>query len=1132
VNIVGQIRAIRTAAVWSLAAMFFSGIATAQFRAGLQGTVLDESGAAVPDATVTLTSQETQAKQVTQSGGDGFYRFSQLGPGRYTLSAEATGFQKAVRENVEVTAESVAGLDISLVPGAVTESVTVSEANLPQLETENANIDGTVTRTDVVELPQVGRDPYELIRTQPGVFGQGARDASGGSAGPPNSNCGPCGSNSSIFQTENVVPVSANGQRVTTNTYEIDGVNVNSQTWGGGAVITPSQETVKEIRVVANSYTAETRSGGVNVQVVSQNGTNEWHGSGLFKYDSPSLNAYQRWGGPHGELPQKDTRIFRQYAASLGGPIIKNHVFFYFGYETLRQSSNQLGSAWVETPQFVSLAQSARPNGIASQIVGAPGSTPRIANVLNGTCAQLGLDASSCQVVSGGLDVGSPTGAPGQTVPNAVGGGLDGIPDLQYVQVTQPSSVTGEQYFGRVDWQVRQNDRITFSEYYVPFDSTFASGPASRPNLEWHSARVNLNGALVWNHTFSGTMLNEARFNVTRWNFNELQQNPQIPWGIPQTTVNYNGNNVQWGAGGPGIFFETTYDFRDTLSKVINTHALRFGVEVTKEQNNDTVAWAARPSYDFGNLWNFVNDAPIDETGNFDPRNGYPTDLKKYIRTSIYSWFVQDDWKVTPKLTLNLGLRWDYYTPIREKYGNIANVLLGPGPSPLQGAAMKIGGDLWKPDRNNFAPQLGFAYSPGSVMGHDLGNRVVVRGGFGVGYNRVPESELLNARLNPPYFVSPFLTGSQVVYSLSTSGVNSFYGWPSNPSTIQVFDPNTNFPIGGPGLAKPNVFGVPQKFPQPYVFRYSFQIQYELGHNWVTSVGYQGSAGHKFEREMPYNLIYPANTAINSFTFLQNDVNQNFNALLVTATHRFASNFSVEAQYRFAKSIDTGCSTDQSCPQPWPFDMKLERGVSDYDVTHYMTIAAVWQLPGYRQSHSWMQTILGGWELSGILTANSGYPWSPKYNDQSCVTISGFGGLCPVLPIAYFGGAGTDTSNDTLMREFGNFPGGPSKYFLAPPGGTVLVPPPPGIGRNVFRGPRYFDIDMSVVKRFTLPKMRFFGEGPGLEFRANAFNLFNKLNLKNFQYYDSSTMINSPDFGRATGALGGRVVELQARFSF
>jgi hypothetical protein len=210
----------------------------------------------------------------------------------------------------------------------------------------------------------------------------------------------------------------------------------------------------------------------------------------------------------------------------------------------------------------------------------------------------------------------------------------------------------------------------------------------------------------------------------------------------------------------------------------------------------------------------------------------------------------------------------------------------------------------------------------------------------------------------------------------------------------------------------------------------------------------------------------------------------------------------------------------------------LERGPSDFDVRHYVTASALWDVPIFRNRTGWVASALGGWELNGIVTANSGYPWTPVYNDASCVTITGLGGLCPVLPIGYRGGAQTDTATSTFQRQYGNFPGGPAQYFTAPPGGTVLVPPPPGIGRNVFRGPHYFNLDMSAVKRFRLPKTNIFGEAAGLELRANAFNIFNKLNLSNFGWNSSSTQINSPDFGRATTALGGRVIELQARFSF
>ncbi|MFL6215191.1 MAG: carboxypeptidase regulatory-like domain-containing protein, partial [Blastocatellia bacterium] len=231
--------------------------ASAQFKATIQGTVTDNSGAVVSGATVTVVNLETNKTTTTTTTDEGFYRVGGLPPGRYTVTAELTGFKRAVIENVTVQAEEPRGVDLKLEAGQVSEAVTVTAGNeVAPLQTENADVTRAITRQEILRIPQVGRDPYELIRLAPGVFGSGARSGSGGSVGLPNTT-GPGGSNNSIFQTENQVPISANGQRLSANNFMIDGVSVNSQTWGGAAIITPNQESVKEIQVLSSTYSGE-----------------------------------------------------------------------------------------------------------------------------------------------------------------------------------------------------------------------------------------------------------------------------------------------------------------------------------------------------------------------------------------------------------------------------------------------------------------------------------------------------------------------------------------------------------------------------------------------------------------------------------------------------------------------------------------------------------------------------------------------------------------------------------------------------------------------------------------------------------------------------------------------------------
>lgn len=1070
----------------------------------------DASGAAVPGATVTVTNTDTGVSADTVTGDAGFYRVSGLAPGTYTVTASLTGFKEAVAENVVVGAEEARGLDLALQPGNITETVSVT-ARPPGLQTESGEISGTLTTVEIQRLPQVGRDPYELVRLTPGVFGLGARSATGDSVRFPGQD-GPGGSNSSVFQTENQVPVSANGQRVEANNFQLDGVTAMSQAWGGAAVVTPNQESVKEIRVIASPYSAEHgRNTGAQVQVVSQNGTNTFHGSLLFKRNTPGLNAFQKWGGPHGEKPERVERRLSQEAGSLGGPVVKNKLFFFFSFEAQTSKQTNLATEWVETPQLVAAIKAQRPNSVAARFLEYPGMTPpRIMNVLETR------------------DVGSLTGARGQAVSDPLGGGLDGVPDIQRVQLQGFNDTNARQFNTRIDYSLTDEDLIAFSTYFVPVDTDSSDpgvwGNTARPMGDFTSSRRNMVGTLLWTRTLSPTMINEARFNVTRWYFDEVASNPEMPWGLPRLWINQQVGTenplLSYGPGiGPGVFFQTTYNFRNTLTKVLNTHALKFGGDVIREQNNDKAPWAGTPEYHFNSLWSFANDAPFDQVGFFDPATGAFTDLSAYARSAYYALFVQDDWKVRQNLTLNAGLRWEYFAPLRSKNDQISNLVLGPGDG-LIGARLQVGGNLYEPDRNNFAPQLGFAWTPTR-----LDHRLVLRGGFGVGYNRLPGSRLLESRFNPPFFAGFTLTGNQILYA--TAQDLKGFSYPTNPAARLTFDPGTNIPTSGPPV---HVNATRQELPNPYVYRYSLETDYELGHGWVASVGYQGSAGHNLARAVPYHLFVTPNPRLGSVNLLLTDVDSDFNALLTRLTRRFASGFLLNTEYRLAESTDT-CSSDQNCRQTYPFDQSTEKGPSDFDVRHSFKLFGTWDLPIARD-RTLLGTLAGGWQLSGIVTAASGFPWTPVFGGGLCQAAVAGGGVCPLRPIAYTGGASGDTSEEVFMRQFGQFPGGPLQYFTPPPRGSFDVPPRPGVGRNSFRGPGYFAVDATLVKQFRFPIIPGLGNDAGLEIRANAFNLFNNLNLEPFGFNSPSTQIENGDFGRATKALSGRVVELQARFSF
>lgn len=1099
----------------------------AQFRAGLQGTVLDPSNAAVPGATITLRNNETQQEQKTRSTAEGFYRFSNLAPGSYNEIAEAKGFKQFRADGVRINAEQIQGLDVHLEAGAVTESVTVTSEQIPGLQTESATVGGTITREQVERLPQINRDPYELLRLAPGVFGEGARGNQGGALNLPNST-GPGGSNTSVFQTENQVPISANGQRVSANNFMVDGVSVNSLNWGGAAVVTPNQESVKQISVKANAYSAEYgRNSGAQIEVVSQNGTNQFHGSAVFKYNSPGLNAYNRYGGINGALPQRVENRFRQYAGSIGGPILKDKLFFFFSYEGLRNRSSTPYTAWVETPQFRQAVIAGRPGSLAAKILSDPGVQPRIGQVLDAPCPS-GFNGN-CRQVSGGLDIGSLTGARGQYVnvgTSPLGGGFDAVPDVQFALLSNPNNTLGHQFNTRFDYNLGLNT-FTFSTY-IALRTDNASDQAGRSRSMSDIAAQPLSSSyfLTWNRVLSSRLVNEARFNVTRFASNQIAASSATNWGIPRIEIeSLPFDRIRFGANRaettPANFAQNQFEVRDYLRQVAGTHALSYGVEVRWEQNNSNIAGGARPLYSFQNLWNFSNDAPVFESINADPNTGQPADAQRYLRDRAYALFVQDDWKARPNLTFNIGLRWEYFTPLTETRGRLSNIVLS-GPGGLQNSTVKPTGQLYSPDRNNFGPRFGFAYNPGALK------RVVWRGGYGIFFNRIPSALFENSRGNPPFFAryniccgttgSPFSNG-QILYALGSSA--SPLSYPANPVLGTGINPVT----GAPNTGAVEIWGAFNNTPNPYVHIWSSDIQMELPWHIVGSAGYQGSAGHKLIRIVNENFLYPNNPSFYAVYVPQPDVNSNFNALLLTLTKQYASGFQFGVNYRWSKSIDTLSSEGPGAVanQTWPQNQRTERGPSDFDATHYVTINAIYALPIFRHQTNWTSRLLGGWALSGIYTYHTGFPWTPKTGQS--VSTPGGPTLAPTRPIAYLGGAGRDTSNQAFIAG-SNFAGGGAKYFNISRGG------PPGIGRNSWRGPGYVGTDLSFLKETRFGSVRGLGEAARLELRLNLYNAFNKLNLAPLQFFDAGTFVEDPNFGRSSLALAGRVVELQARFSF
>jgi len=1143
---------------WSLLLLFLATTANAQFKAGIQGTIKDTNGALVPQAKVALTNTETGKTQEATASDDGFYRLSGLAPGKYKLTVEKTGYKQKVFDEVVVNAEAVRGMDVELEPGDVSATVTVTQQATAVLETENANVDKAITTQEVRTLPQFGRDPYELTRLTPGVFGDFARGGGGDAVNLPNQS-GPGGSNRSIFQTENQPQISANGQRISANDFQIDGTSVNSLTWGGAAVVTPNQESVKEVRVMANTYSAEFgRNSGAQILTVSQNGTNEFHGSLFLKNNSPGLNAFNKYGGVNNAPRVRNNQHYNQFGGSIGGPLaiplfgegphsvnlLRNKAFFFFSYEGLRSNTTDTFNAWVETPDYRALVQAARPGSITARILGASGAAPRVTSIIPRSCASAGIGL--CQQLPSGLDIGSPIGATGQYISfgNLSGGGLDGIPDIEFAQIAAPNTSHGNQFNPRLDINLTAKDTLTFSSYISLFSGVSSDQAGrSRPMGDVRSAPKNLFGMITYTRTISSTMLNEARFNITRFAFNELQTSSDTNFGLPRIEIEtLPFDRIRfgppWSETTPGIFAENTMEFRDTLRKVAGNHAWAFGGELRKEQDNNDLIGGARPLYTFAGLFNFANSAPLFYQIDADPRTGGPPDTQRYFRSHTLAFFAQDDWKFRPNLTLNLGLRWEYFSPLTEKEGKLSNLMLGStNATGLTGASIVRPSKLWPSDWNNFAPRLGFAWSPKKLLGFVKEDKLVLRGGFGIAYNRLPDVLFANSRGNPPFmarysiccgtsaadFSTPF-DGGLILYALGAN--NAPFSYPANPAITLTFN-SAGIPTNTGNGKQVEIWGAPAKVPTPYVYTYSLEGQYSLPANLTATVGYQGSASRKLVRLVNERFIFPndpGNFFASNVLFPTPDTTASYNALLASLSRRFSKGVQFTANYRWAKSIDivSNESPTASTNPTFPQDVRQERGPSDYDVRHHFVLSGLWDLPFMRGRKDLAGKILGGWELSTIATFHTGFPWTPVIGQ--CVSTLG-PSICPARPSFYRGGAGTSTSNDAFITG-SNFPGGGAAFFdTSAPNGRL-----PGIGRNSFRGPKYRDIDLSVIKRFGMPRQ--LGEGANFELKANFFNVFNILNLQPFGFNTDSTNVTNSSFGKALGGLSGRVIEIQGRFNF
>jgi hypothetical protein len=1128
--------------------VFLPAVGLAQYRGSLHGTVTDPQGGVMPGATVTLTDPSIHKQWETTTDDSGIYYFNALAPSTYQLTVEMPGFKKKILENIHLIPEQANDVDVQLELGEVHTTITVMEAT-PPIDTANANISGTITRSQIQSMPSFGRDVFKLVQLAPGVFGDNSLAAGGGGFNLPGTQGpGATGGNTGIFQTENGPQALAAGQQYENNSYSIDGVNTTSAVWGGTTVITPSEESVQSVKILTNLYDAEYgRYSGAHVQVTTNRGTDNYHGSLFVTGHRPGLNAYQRFNGL-GNAVVRDDNYFTQFGGSVGGPMWKGKLYAFFSYETTRSPKAQVNFAngWYENPALASQVSS---GSLAAQYLKFPGAAVQAVRMNNSTCANAGLtEGVNCVTIPGqGLDIGSPlkTGLGTQdltwTSPSnpGIGGGLDGVADIANYLTQSTSTRSAAQYNGRVDANVTNKDHLTYSMYWVPQDSSFLNGPARGYNLFFHN-QVNNSFTAIWNRANSPTFLNELRANAAGWRWNEVTSNPQSPVGLPSDNIGQTGSITlsKFGPNVGSIFDQWTYAVRDVATKIVGRHTIKFGGEVTRMLYLNEAPYATAPSYNFFNLWDFLNDAPQSESGRFNPNTGVPTLARQDDRENIWGFFVQDNFQLKKNLMLNLGLRWSYFGPLSAKLNNMFVAVPGSGADFMTGLNVVKGNDLshlnaWNAQKNNFSPEIGFAWSPSGLK-----DKLVIRGGYGLNYNQFEIALSGNVSNNPGLVVNPTFTMSSptspnpgIVYAVSAD-LHSLTSFPSNPHAVSSFGSN-GLPSNG---APVNVVLFPTDFQTLRVHHYSLQAEYDLGHKYVLSLGYEGSLSrhlvfHQNPNATPAATGLTLNPQIGGGDFWDMNGYGNYNAMITHFRHQFSGSFTADAQFTWSHSLDT--ASGPYYENPFPYSPSLNYGPSDFNVGKALKMFAVWQPPIFK-GNSWVGKVAGGWIITGIFNVHSGFPWSPVTSVQGGSLYCGTCGYGVLYPAAYLGGAGTSTSTDQF-KTGANYPKGGSAYFSVPSYtafsgsnyGNAL--PQTGIGRNPLVGPRYKSLDFSLVKAFGLPNAPVLGEKARIEIRLDAYNIFNNLNLNPSSI---SNNIASTNFGQATSALSGRVVTLGARFNF
>jgi Carboxypeptidase regulatory-like domain len=1143
----------------------------------LTGDVTDSTGAVVSGVELKLTNTATGEVRTTVTTPAGSYRFGALPiVGSYTLEVTNKGFKSVKVQNIIPSVGVITTRDVKLEIGAATEQVTV-EAGAQLVQTEDSSLSESVDRRVWQDMPLEDRNSNDFIGMLPGAE-PAAVAMLGTDRGP-----------------------AVNGTRSGSGNFMVEGFDNNDQGTGGGGTLygtggsntSISPDAIEEYRVIDGTPAAEYgKSGGFVTDTVLKGGTNQWHGS-LFEYNRIQALAANSWFSDHSGT--QDHLIRNQFGGSVGGPIVKDKTFFYFTAEAHRLRIGSPLSVNTTTPDFINFVQSGAfahfmesdtgqlspTGGICWALTGAtcPGvfstlSAPQAPNSTTGPIFNKMYAAQHIPLCV----VGSATCS--NLTQNAGGlwtGGLLGTTPLIYpvdvygtTIVSQPQITNQMRYASKVDHKIGSKDQINAAYLYddvdttVPYGGNNVAGPT-----EYVHGRAQ-NAGVTWSHTISPTILNQARMSYVRHTLN-FPGDPSVA-GMPSTLSAFDEPNFGFGnsAAVPQFFTENEFGYKDDLSVTKGKHNFKGGGEFRRTRNGSSF-----DSYKNGyNIDNDIEDILTDATftnnwenyyaggpvygsmyagfASLNPQTGALPVYYRGFRANEVAMYLQDDWRIHPRLTVNLGLRWEYFgvphnatpgldanfytgIPVTSNNGNpydpaITNPYYG---SFATGVVQQRDHSLWNKDLNNFGPRLGFSYDT-------LGNqKLVLRGGFGINYDRIYNNIFENIRFNPPFFAIGEL-GELAVGTPVTNGVAAnlvTYPFTGTASFL-------NYPL------TPSIRAMDQNLVSPYYEQAHLGFQYQLGKDFVWESNYVGTFGHKLtdiEGRNAYDgkNVDPEqlNPLYGNISFRTNCCDSNYHAFQTTLRKRFSSGIEFNANYTFSKAMDDVSdtfTTKNVSAAAYPTDSedpKLDYGPADFNVKHRIVASFVYDLP-FAKSSRW----IGGWNVSGIVSWQSGADFSVS---DSGVDSNKDGQFNDRANYIGPGNISDDINhNQEPWRGYLNNPGGTYWAMLNTTQGNANRQPLPcpatvnggtwcqgqALGqmeRNTLVGPGFFNTDFGIKKTFKIT------ERSTLRFEGNFFNLFNH---PNFQ--PPSSNLSGSSFGQSTGTFnntqtgGPRITQLTVRFDF